>query len=252
MVVEDIYFAYGMLAQVAFATLLYGVRVATRGAAQSERVSSIGGTALVGRSIMDWAYWALAPILRGLVAVGLTPNGATWTSLVLGVGAGVAAGFSMWGLTCLLAVWATLFDILDGQIARVTKSGSQGGEVLDAAVDRYTEFALLVGCVFAFRNEPWILGLVLSAMLACFMVSYASAKAEAMNVDVPRGLMRRHERATYLLTGAGLTSLLGPTLHAQFPALRADVLLIAAMAIVGVIGNVATVQRFVRITRALR
>lgn len=249
---KDIYFAYCMLAQVLFATVLYGVRVAIRGAAHNERVGSIGGTALVSRGVMDWAYWALGPVIRALVALGVTPNGATLTAGILGFAAGIAAGFSMWGLTCLLAVWSTLFDILDGQIARVTKSGSQVGEVLDAAVDRYTEFAMLAGCAFAFRDTPWILGLVLAALLACFMVSYASAKAEAMRVEVPRGLMRRHERATYLLTGAGLTSLIGPMLHARYPVIRPDFLLIAAMAIVAVIGNVAAVQRLVRIARALR
>lgn len=249
---KDIYFAYCMLAQVVFATLLYGVRVVTRGAAHSERVGNIGGTVLVSRGVMDWAYWAMAPVVRGLVAVGITPNVATWIALVLGLGAGVAAGFAMWGLTCLLAVWSTLFDILDGQIARITKTGSQAGEVFDAAADRYTEFAVLAGCAVAFRDSSWILGTVLAALLASFMVSYASAKAEAMQVTIPRGLMRRHERATYLLTGTGITSLLGPTLHAHLPAFREDSLLIAAMVIVAVIGNIAAVQRFVRIARALR
>lgn len=250
--VKDIYFAYCMLAQVVCATVLYGIRVVTRGAAHNERVGNIGGTVLVSRGVMDWAYWALDPVVRGLVALGMTPNFATWTALVLGLGAGVAAGFSMWGLTCLLAVWSTLFDILDGQIARITKSGSQAGEVLDAAADRYTEFAVLAGCALAFRDSPWILATVLAALLASFMVSYASAKAEAMRVEVPRGLMRRHERATYLLTGAGVTSLLGPTLHAKFPVLPADFVLITAMTVVAVIGNIAAVQRLVRIGRALR
>lgn len=250
--VKDVYFAYGMLAQVVLATVLYGIRVVTRGAAHNERVGSIGGTVLVSRGVMDWAYWALEPVVRGLVGIGVTPNVATWIALILGLGAGVAAGFSMWGLTCLLAVWSTLFDILDGQIARITKTGSQAGEVFDAAADRYTEFAVLAGCAMAFRDSPWILGTVLAALLASFMVSYASAKAEAMKVEIPRGLMRRHERATYLLTGAGLSSLVGPTLHAHLPMFPADVLLVVAMVIVAVIGNVAAVQRFVRIARALR
>lgn len=251
MAVKDIHFAYLMLAQVVFATVLYAVRIAVRGVARSERVGNIGGTPLVGREVMDWAYWALGPVVRGLVAVGITPNAATWIAFVLGIGAGIAAGFSMWGLTCLLAVWSTLFDILDGQIARITKTGSKAGEVLDASIDRYTEFAVLAGCAFAFRETAWVLAMVLAAILASFMVSYASAKAEAMGVEVPRGLMRRHERATYLLTGAGMTSLIGPALHALFPVLPPEALLIAAMAIVAVIGNVAAAQRFVRIARAL-
>lgn len=252
MVVKDVYFAYFMLAQVVCATLIYAVRVLTRGAARSERVDRLGGTALVSKQVMNWAYWSIDPVVRGLVAIGLTPNRATWISFALGCGAGVAASFSMWGLTCLLAVWAALFDILDGQIARITKNGSEAGEILDAAVDRYTEFAVLAGCAIAFRGSAWILGLALAALLASFMVSYASAKAEAMQVEIPSGLMRRHERATYLLTGAGLTSLVGTHLHTSFPVLPPEALLIAAIAIVAVIGNIAAAQRLVRIARALR
>src|SRR5580765_5544811 len=91
---RDVYFAYFLLGLVACAAVLYAVRVAVRGVARSERVARIGGIALV-----------------------------------LGLGAGVAAGFSWFGLACLLATWSTLFDILDGQIARLTNSGSNFGEL---------------------------------------------------------------------------------------------------------------------------
>jgi CDP-diacylglycerol--glycerol-3-phosphate 3-phosphatidyltransferase len=249
---RDIYFAWFLLGLVACAAVLYAVRVAVRGVARSERVARIGGTALVGQEVMDWTYWAVEPIVRGLVAVGITANGATWIALVLGLGAGVAAGFSWFGLACLLATWSTLFDILDGQIARLTKSGSNFGELLDAATDRYTEFALIGGLVFAFRDTWWIMAFALGAMLACFMISYASAKAEALHVEVPRGLMRRHERATYIITGCGLTSMLGTYVHDRWENLPPTTFLIAALAIVAAIGNIAAVVRLVRIGRALR
>jgi phosphatidylglycerophosphate synthase len=251
-VVKDIYFVWTLAALAGFAAVAYAVRIAVRGVARSERVSRIGGTAILGQSVMDWTYWAVEPIVRACVAVGITANGATWIALVLGLGSGVAAGFGMWGLTCLLATWSTLFDILDGQIARLTKTGSNAGEVLDAATDRYTEFAFVAGACFAFRDSAPLLGLSLGAMLACFMVSYASAKAEAMQVEVPRGLMRRHERATYMITGAGLTSMVGNYLTTHVPDLPPTTFLIAAIGIVAVIGNFAAVLRLVRIGRALR
>src|SRR2546421_678303 len=147
---------------------MYGVRLAVTGAAaRSERVGRIGGTPLIGRELMDWTYWAIEPIVRGLAALG-------------------------------------------------------------------------------------ILALVLATMLACFMVSYASAKAEAMQVEAPRGLMRRHERAVYLICGIGLTSLFGDLLHEKFPSLPDHSFVIAGLAMVAVIGNVAAVIRLVRIGRALR
>ena len=250
--VKDVYFAYVMLALAATAGLLYAVRLAVRGAARSERVSRIGGTALVGQEVMDWTYWAVEPIVKGCIALGITANGATWIALVLGLGAGVAMGFSMFGLACLLASWSVVFDILDGQIARFTNTGSNAGEVLDAATDRYTEFAFVVGAAFAFRDEAWEMGICMAALLACFMVSYTSAKAEAMHVEVPRGLMRRHERATYMITGAGMTAMVGPYLHDHVPNLPTTTFVLGGLLIVALIGNAAAVLRLVRIGRALR
>ena len=110
----------------------------------------------------------------------------------------------MFGLASMLATFSTVGDILDGQVARLTKTGSNRGELLDAAVDRYTEFAFLAGVLIYFRDSVWWMLLTLAAMLASFMVSYASAKAEALQVSPPRGLMRRHERGTYLIAGVGL------------------------------------------------
>jgi len=247
--IKDIYFAYFMFGVTAFVAMAYGIRVAIRGPMRSERVEAIGGTALVGRGAMRTTYWAVDPFVRGLVAVGITANGATWLALVFGLAAGVAIGFQWYGLACLLATVSTLLDILDGQIARFTNTGSNAGEVLDAAVDRYTEFAFLAGLAFALRDTAWQLALVLGALLASFMVSYASAKAEAMQVKPPRGLMRRHERATYLLGAAGFTGMFGRFFHEPIPH---DVIMLAALAVVAVVGNGAAVLRLVRIARALR
>ncbi len=250
--VADLYIAWGTLAVWLALLGLYGIRVATRGHARSERVSSVGGTALMGREIMDATYWAIAPVVRGLAAIGATPNSLTWSALVTGAGAGIALGFGWFGLATLLATVSTIGDILDGQVARLTKTGSNRGELLDAAVDRYTEFFFLAGVVFAVRESGWQLAIVMSAVLASFMVSYASAKAEALQVTPPRGLMRRHERSTYLIVGAGATAMAGGALHAQWPDLPVVAPELLAALAVGVIGNYAAVSRLVRIGRALR
>jgi CDP-diacylglycerol--glycerol-3-phosphate 3-phosphatidyltransferase len=246
----DVYFCYATAALWAVALTLYGLRLAVRGVFQSDRVSKIGGTALIGRGIMDATYWAIEPVVRGLAAIGVTPNGLTWAALVLGLGAGAALSAGWFGLATLLATMSTIGDILDGQVARLTNSGSDRGELLDAAVDRYTEFAFLAGLVIYLRTSWWMTALALGATLASFMVSYATAKAEAMHVAPPRGLMRRHERATYLIAGIGLTPLVGPVLVTHdLPYVTPCVV---SLAVVAVIGNLAAVLRLVRIGRALR
>lgn len=246
----DVYYCYATGVLWAVALTLYGVRIAVRGAFQSERVSKIGGTALVGRGIMDATYWAIEPVVRGLAALGVTPNGLTFAALVLGIGAGAALAVGSFGLATLLATLSTIGDILDGQVARLTNTGSDRGELFDAAVDRYTEFVFLGGLTIYLRESWWQMTLALGAILASFMVSYASAKAEALQVSPPRGLMRRHERATYLIVGIGTTSMLGPALLAR--GLPYVTPCLVALGVVCVLGNVAAALRLVRIGRALR
>jgi phosphatidylglycerophosphate synthase len=144
---------------------------------------------------------------------------------------------------------STLGDILDGQVARLTNTGSDRGELLDAAVDRYTELAFLSGLCILFRSSVPYMVLTMAALCASFMISYASAKAEALQVSPPRGLMRRHERATYLITGVGLTALIGPWLAAR--GLPATTPVLAGLIAVAVVGNLAAVIRLYRIGQAL-
>jgi CDP-diacylglycerol--glycerol-3-phosphate 3-phosphatidyltransferase len=228
----------------------YAIRVSRYGSFRSERVLGVGGgTMLLGENIMQATYWAIEPVVRGLIRIGATPNAITWTALVLGVGAGAAVAAGWFGLACLLATCSTISDILDGQVARVTRTGSNAGELLDAVVDRYTEFAFIAGFILFARESVFQVAVALAAMLASFMISYASAKAEALQVSVPRGLMRRHERATYLTAAAGVTPLLGPAIHARWPVLPTTTVFVVGLAIVGVVGNLSALQRLVRIHR---
>jgi phosphatidylglycerophosphate synthase len=246
----DVDFTYLTGAVWVLLIVAYAIRVSRFGRFRSERVHGVGGgTLLVGENIMQATYWAIDPVVRGLVRLGATPNAITFSALVTGVGAGAAAAAGWFGLACLLATCSTISDILDGQVARVTHSGSNAGELLDAAVDRYTEFAFIAGFILHVRDSPFQVAVALAALLASFMISYVSAKAEALQVSVPRGLMRRHERATYLTAAAGLTPLLGPWIHARWPALPVTSIFVLGLAIVASIGNLAALQRLVRIHR---
>jgi CDP-diacylglycerol---glycerol-3-phosphate 3-phosphatidyltransferase len=250
LVAPDVYFSYATIAFWALALALYGIRVAIRGGFHSERVARFGGSALIGRGAMDMTYWVIEPVVRGLARLGITPNSLTWSALVSGFGAGVALGLGWFGVGCLLATISTVTDMLDGQVARLTNTSNDRGELLDAAVDRYTEFALFAGIAFALRDSWWQLALALASLHASFMVSYATAKAEALKVTPPRGLVRRHERGTYAIIGIGLTPVFGPTCVANgLPYTSATLL---ALAIIAVVGNAAAVTRFVRIGQALR
>jgi CDP-diacylglycerol---glycerol-3-phosphate 3-phosphatidyltransferase len=250
--VHDVVFTWitGAVWLVLFAA--YGLRVGRLGSYRSERVAGVGGTVIMGENMMQATYWGLEPVVKGFVAIGLTANAITTIALVLGLCAGVAVALGWFGLACLLSTVSTLCDILDGQVARFTRTGSARGELYDAIVDRYTEFALIGGFVVYARSTWWLMLVALLALQASFMISYASAKAEALEVSVPRGLMRRHERAATLTIAAGLTPVVGPALHTSWPLLPPHAVFGVGLVLVAGIGGVAAILRFVWISRAVR
>jgi CDP-diacylglycerol--glycerol-3-phosphate 3-phosphatidyltransferase len=250
--VSDAFAVYVTGAVWIVAFLAYGLRVMRFGQFHSARVDSVGGTAIMGENIMQATYWAVEPVVKGLVAIGFSANGVTTLALVLGLGAGVATALGYFGVACLLATISTICDILDGQVARLTNTGSHAGELYDAVVDRYTEFAFIAGFAIYAHDSCWQVIIALLALQSSFMISYASAKAEAHAVKIPRGLMRRHERAAVLTLASGLTPVLGPALHARWEAWPATGPFVIGLGLVAAIGGVAAVVRFVWIRRALR
>ncbi len=85
------------------------------------------------------------------------------------------------------------------------------------------------------------------------MVSYGSAKAEALGVPPPRGAMRRAERATAYLCAGALLSPLSSVLadRAELPPWVADAPVLGALALVGVVANVSALRRLGAVGRAI-
>ncbi len=84
------------------------------------------------------------------------------------------------------------------------------------------------------------------------MVSYGTAKAEALGVESPRGAMRRVERAVYLDAGVLFVPIAG-ALAARFglPAWVEHVPVLLALGLVGAVGNVSAVRRLLAVARAV-
>lgn len=250
--VRDVYFAAFMAVLLTSVIIGYAIRALVVGRLRNARAESDGGSVFLGKSAIEMVYWFLNPIVDLLAGLGVTPNMVTLFSLVPAAGAAVALAYGWFGLACFLATVGSLCDTVDGPLARKLGVGSDAGEVVDATVDRYVEFLFLGGLAVYYRSHWMVLVLVLAAIFGAFMVSYATAKAEAMNVEAPRGAMRRAERCVYLLVASGLTGF-SKEIFANSPshALR-ELPIILAVTIVAVVANVSTVQRMAAVAASLR
>lgn len=233
--------------------LSYFVRVALRGKAHFDRIDQQGGSSLLNKNFMEMAYWFLQPVAKLLVFFRVTPNMLSCASLVLGILAGACLAVGHFGFGGVFGTFSALLDSLDGLVARLTGRASDAGEVLDAAVDRYVEFIYLAGLVIYYREMPALILLTLLALLGSFMVSYSTAKAEALNVPVPRGNMRRTERALYLILGAILSPVTIPWIETQYVySIPIGYPMVFCIGLVAVLANYSAIERFVAIARGIR
>jgi CDP-diacylglycerol--glycerol-3-phosphate 3-phosphatidyltransferase len=230
--------------------------VAARGRAiRAQRVEQAGSSALLGLGVQHAAYWAIQPLGRAMIRAGVTANAVTLASIPLAASGAVALAQGHWGVGALFAGLSYACDALDGLVARATGTASAAGEVLDAVCDRICEALLLGGVAVAWRDSMPLLTLALLAGLGAQQVTLASAKAEVFPTArgrVPRGLMRRAERAVYFVGAAAMAGALLdllPPVHARS---AAQVPMVVAMGLLAVLGNASALHRFAALARVLR
>jgi CDP-diacylglycerol--glycerol-3-phosphate 3-phosphatidyltransferase len=136
-----------------------------------------------------------------LSRTGMTANMATLIGFLLnaGVAAVIASGHPRIGGVLLLI--ASAFDMVDGAIARATKSVSKFGGFFDSTLDRYSEIVVYFGLlIWLNKTTDDHLGsvLILIAATGALMISYARARAEAIGYGASVGLVARPERVVLL------------------------------------------------------
>lgn len=162
------------------------------------------------------AYKALYPIIHLLKKTGVTPNGLTTfgflitiaSSVVLIIGAEIGERGDFFYLTWFGAItlFAGVFDMLDGQLARLTKKTSVFGALFDSVIDRYSELVMFFGICYYLVSHDYLSSSIFAfiAMMGSIIVSYVRARAEALGYDCKVGMMQRPERVLTI----GITAIL--------------------------------------------
>ena len=112
-------------------------------------------------------YKILDPAVHLLEKTGITPNGITTigfiitilSATILIVGAEIGKRndyhFIMWFGIILL--FAGVFDMLDGQLARKTRQMTKFGALYDSTLDRYSEMTMFLGiCYYLVSNHYFL------------------------------------------------------------------------------------------------
>lgn len=104
--------------------------------------------------------------------------------------------YEKWKIGSSLFLVFSLFDALDGSLARKNNSAKPIGAFLDSVMDRFSDSAILFAIIFyafnAGNRNIFLLGLL--ALIASLIISYIKAKAENFLEFGSIGLLQRPER----------------------------------------------------------
>jgi CDP-diacylglycerol--glycerol-3-phosphate 3-phosphatidyltransferase len=114
----------------------------------------------------------------------------------------LASGAFFWA-GCLI-LGASIFDMLDGAVARVKNERSRFGAFLDSTLDRYSEAFVFFGLLLYYQrvsHSSSEIVLIYMAVIGSFLISYIRARAEALGYDCKVGLLERPERIIIVVLG---------------------------------------------------
>jgi phosphatidylglycerophosphate synthase len=151
-------------------------------------------------------YKVINPLVRLLIRLGLTPNTVTTIGLVLNIGVAIIfisgaeegrrGDLRYVGWAGGLILFAGLFDMLDGQVARLGNMSSPFGALYDSVLDRYSELILFLGICYYLVSHHYFMSSLFAfiGLIGSMMVSYTRARAEGLGIEIKDGLMQRPER----------------------------------------------------------
>ena len=228
--------------------------------------------ATIRNALQAGIYKVINPFVRLLIKVGFTPNAVTLTGLLLNMGVAILfiiggeegnrgdLRYVGWGGALIL--FAGLFDMLDGQVARLGNMKSESGALFDSVLDRYSELFTFLGICYYLVAHHYLLGSLMAfiALIGSMMVSYTRARAEGLGVECKGGLMQRPERVVLLGLSAlacGISSAyLGGDYKLFVPGVPFHVfetmtILTFPIAVLAVLSNITAASRLLQAKRAL-
>ncbi len=151
---------------------------------------------MLSNVLQGWTRAQMRRIATIFVNTPITPNMLTMVGLLINLGVAFVIATGNFLAAGLLILFAALFDLLDGALARITDRMTPFGGFLDSTLDRYSEGAFYFGLLWYFlqRGGTTQALLIFAVIVGSLMVSYTRARATPLNVNAEVGLLARSER----------------------------------------------------------
>ena len=205
-------------------------------------------------SLQQGIYVVINPFVRFLIRLGVTPNIITFIGFLGNLAASVAIGWGAYkslhsGLDWSFLTWGgaliigfSLFDMLDGQAARLGGMASSFGAFFDSVLDRYCEFVTVGSIAYLFLCSGWDIAALLTflALMGSLLVSYTRARGEGLGVVCKIGFMQRPERVVVTALSLLAAGICGQSGVSSFDPLW---IVAVAMGVMAVFTNLTAIAR---------
>ena len=136
-------------------------------------------------------YSSIIPLLaKGKIS----PNSLTIIGFVFSLITMVLISQGYLLISGILIIISSIFDLLDGALARYTHNTTNFGKFFDAVIDRLSEIAIYVGLFIYFINDSNSLLIIFLSAISNQLVSYIKTKYESIGIEGDIGIFTRFER----------------------------------------------------------
>jgi CDP-diacylglycerol--glycerol-3-phosphate 3-phosphatidyltransferase len=162
---------------------------------------------MLGGYIGEVCQRILDGIVRLLARLNPNPNLLSVIGLGINIAAALLYGYGQFFYAGLVMIFANIFDMLDGRVARLTGRVTKFGAFLDSSLDRLSDMVVFLGIIIFYSRDTEFhstlyAALTGAALIGSVMVSYASARAESLIPKCDVGFLRRPERVVLLILGS--------------------------------------------------
>src|SRR6266571_2031310 len=148
--------------------------------------------------------WILDSLVAWLSNLHINPNVLTLIGMVINIFATVLFAKGIFAWASLVIMFAGVFDIVDGEVARRTNRETNFGAFFDSVIDRYSDLLLLLGLIiwYAKINRIFYVGLTGLVLIGSVLTSYTRARAESLIPACKVGFLERPERIVLMIIGS--------------------------------------------------